>query len=105
MDGTRICLSWQWPPGPHANGICAPVCHVATRQSQDVAVRSSYLLKGPAGHLSPRGRAFWAGRREQRGLAARFISCLDKSWVLSHARPSLASGQVGSQWVNIRPIP
>lgn len=69
-------------------------------------MRGTYLLKVKL-CTSPHqaGLSGQGGESSNNGLAARFISCLDKSWVLSRAQPSLASGQVGSQWINIQPIP
>lgn len=100
VDRTQICLSWQGPESPRQ----CDLWHCLSPGHFPVSGCAMLSAQGQALHAPGQAR-LTAGRGEQGGLAVRLISCLDKSWVLSHARPSLAGGQVGGRWINIKPIP
>lgn len=100
VDRTRICLSWQWPESPRQ----CDLWHYLSPGHLPISGRAMLSVQGQALH-HPGQAGLTGGRGEQGGLAVRLMSCLDKSWVLSHARPSLAGGQVGGRWINIKPIP
>lgn len=97
-------------PGPAAaascaRGTCTTVSRLAACPCQDVAVRGSYLLQVTS-CTSPCQPGVLGGEEGGGGsLAARSVSCLHRSCVLSRAWPSLAGGQLGGRGTNIKPKP
>lgn len=105
MGGTWVCLSRhraQLPmPRRHAplsHAWCLPAPRYSC-EGQLSAQHQEAACSLPC--PSPR----WVGKRGKQQLGHQVNPCLDRSWVPSWAQPSMAGGQVGGCWINIKPIP